>query len=158
MGIVLPKSTVVWRATWLGAVVGAAPYLLIGAAIAEPFGFGLGLAAVAFGLVTGALPGLVAGLSLAASRKGTPTKRWSVRASLVTGAVFLLESMVVMALTGGPAFFALVVFGVPIAMVVAARAAAAMARKAGEFAWVGPEEYALFYRLDRARARRKANA
>ncbi|MFJ4681664.1 hypothetical protein [Kitasatospora sp. NPDC088783] len=151
----LRKSTVVWHATGLGAVVGAVPCLFIGAGVATSFW--LGLAAVAFGLATGALPGLVAGVFLAASPKGAPTRRWPVRASLAAGAVFFLESMAVTALTGGPAFLALVVFGTP-AMGVAAWAAAAMARKAGAFAWAGPEEYALFYRLDRARARRRANA
>ncbi|MET8545103.1 hypothetical protein ABZW03_31330 [Kitasatospora sp. NPDC004799] len=81
-----------------------------------------------------------------------------MRASLATGAVFFVESVVVMGLTRGPAFFALAVFGTPVAMVIAAWAAANMARRAGEFAWVGPEEYAFFYRLDRAGAHRRANA
>ncbi|MFD8481658.1 hypothetical protein [Kitasatospora sp. NPDC059673] len=153
----LRKSTVVWQATGLGAAVGVVPYLFVGVGVARYFGLGLGLAAVAFGLVTGALPGLVAGISLAVSRKGERTRRWSVRASLVAGAVFFLENELMVGLTHGPAFFVPVLFGTPVAMAVAGPAAAAMARKAGEFAWVGPEEYPLYYRLDRAKAHRRAN-
>ncbi|MFJ8442491.1 hypothetical protein [Kitasatospora griseola] len=154
----LRRSTVVRHATGLGAAVGAVPYLFLGTGIAMSFrhGTGLGLAAVAFGLVTGALPGLAVGLSLAASRKGARTRWWHIRASLVAGAVFFLESELVLGLTRGPAFVLLVAFGTPVAMMVAAAAAAVMARKAGEFAWVGPEEYGLYYRLDRVRAHRRA--
>ncbi|MFF2627900.1 hypothetical protein ACFVUN_19300 [Kitasatospora griseola] len=156
----LRRSTVVRQVTGLGAAVGAVPYLFIGAGIAMSLrhGTGFGLATVGFGLVTGALPGLAAGVSLAASRKGARTRRWPVRASLVAGAVFFLESELVLGLTRGPAFVLLVVFGTPVAMMVAAAAAAVMARKAGEFAWVGPEEYGRYYRLDRARAHRRAGA
>ncbi|MFF0298216.1 hypothetical protein ACFYST_32085 [Kitasatospora sp. NPDC004614] len=154
----LRRSTVVWQATGLGAAVGVVPYVFIGMFFGRYFGLRFGLATVAFGLVTGALPGLVGGVSLAASRKGARTRRWAVRASLVAGAVFFLENALVMGLTHGPAFFLPVLFGTPVAVVAAALAASGMARKVGEFAWIRPEEYPLYYRLDRAKAHRRADA
>ncbi|MFB7945847.1 hypothetical protein ACFC6L_13100 [Kitasatospora phosalacinea] len=116
----------------------------------------VGCGILAFGLATGALPGLVAGAALAASRTGAPTRRWRLRGALTTGAAFFLEHLAVAGATNGRAFLAPAVIGTPVAVVVAALAAGTTARLAGPYAWVGPEQATRLALIARGTARRRA--